>query len=400
MSSIALISKYALAPNSGTSSRLYELSKIFLEEFETVELITSLSCGHNLDLSEYKEFDKFYFKKCEKKINHIILKGPKINYGLNLKRVYTWVQFEIELYRYLKNKKYKMVFISSLSLFTTLNGFILKKRGSIFIFDIRDIWPLTIKEINPVLNIFSYLPLKIFEIIGLKYSDKIVSGLYNFDHYLRDYHPKYLEKYIYLPQIIKVNSSQFSNKHRAKKDLVNLCYCGTMGKVNGINDFLILLSTINIPNKIKFYFIGKGIEYKKLKTSFESNSIKFLPHMKEEDLSFFMTEKNAIGLHFIRDLNIYKYGLTPNKWRFYHENGIPIMVFSNNPTIINDNTGYAYKFNKAGVDLFINDFYSNQFSAENRYSRMMNLNEYLKKKMNIESQIRILLSKTLLKSNK
>ena len=64
-------------------------------------------------------------------------------------RILSWIDFEIKLWLMPKNilPKPDIVIVSSLSLFTILNGYCLKKRfGCKLVFEIRDIWPLTIIE--------------------------------------------------------------------------------------------------------------------------------------------------------------------------------------------------------------------------------------------------------------
>src|SRR5690606_15081156 len=71
----------------------------------------------------------------------------KYNSAKSFKRILSWLHFEWRLLRLPKQQfpKPDTIIVSSLSLLTIINGLILKKRYRCrLIFEIRDIWPLTI----------------------------------------------------------------------------------------------------------------------------------------------------------------------------------------------------------------------------------------------------------------
>ncbi len=256
---IAVISKYGLSPSAGQNNRIFEICQSFLEISDVYDLtlITSISCGYEYDLSNYDS--KFYYYESNKgEIKHILLKGPIINLGFNYKRIFSWIIFELFLFFYLFNQKFNVLWVSSLSLLTILNGIFFKKlNNSKLIFEIRDIWPQSLIEITGKESVFTYILRKI-ELFGYYKSDFIVSPLYNLSEYLEKINSKLKCKFHYIAQ--NVSNSFERPRSISVSDKLGICYAGSFGRANSVEEFLKLISSKIIDKKVVFYLIGKGTD--------------------------------------------------------------------------------------------------------------------------------------------
>lgn len=181
---ILYISKYAAVPVSGHPTRQYFFSKCLAEFGNSVMLIYSNSNGlqHNgQDSSELtQEIDGYLLIQK--------LKGPSIALGMNLKRIWSWMFFEYQIFknlRRIKDFQPDIIIVSSLSILTFLSGVYLKKLlKRPLVLEVRDLYPLTLIEIggfskyNPIVQI-----LGVIEKYGYKNADLILSTLENTRNY-------------------------------------------------------------------------------------------------------------------------------------------------------------------------------------------------------------------------
>ena len=387
---IAVISKYGLSPSSGQNNRIFEICQSFLKisDAYNLTLITSISCGYKYDLSDYDS--KFYYYESNKgEIKHILLKGPINSLGFNFKRIFSWIVFELFLFFYLINKKFNILWISSLSLLTILNGIFFKKIfKSKLIFEIRDIWPQSIIEITGKKSVFTFLLRKI-ELFGYHNSDFIVSPLFNLSEYLEKINPKFKSKFNYIAQDIS-NSYEFP-RPISNSDKLGICYAGSFGKANSIEEFLKLINSEIIDKKIVFYFIGKGLDFHRLKSTYSNTQFIFKEYMPPKDLQLFLKNNCNIGIQFIPNRPIYHYGISPNKWNTYHKSGLAIFTFSFMKNNLLDlyNAGINFEFNEQGVNKFVKKLNDNDLDINKYHSNFCKLTE-----------VKFSLQKDLIKLNK
>jgi hypothetical protein len=386
---IAVISKYGLSPSSGQNNRIFEICQSFLEisDVYNITLISSISCGYQYDLSAYDS--KFYYYESNiDGIKHILLKGPIISLGFNFKRILSWIIFELFLFFYLSHRKFNILWVSSLSLLTILNGIFFKKIfNSKLIFEVRDIWPQSIIEISNRKSGFTHLLSKI-ELFGYVKTDFIVSPLFNFSEYLEKLNPEFKKKFHYIAQ--NISSSYELPRPISNSNKLGICYAGSFGKANSIEQFLKLVSNYKIDEKIVFFFIGKGIDFKRLKSVYSNSQYIFKDYMHSEDLQLFLRKNCNIGIQFIPNRSIYQYGISPNKWNSYHKSGLAIFTFSflKNDLLTQYNAGINFEFNEKGIIMFIKKLHSNvidtekyhsnfSFLAKEKFSLKKDLNQFI-----------------------
>ena len=332
------ISKYALSPDQGGPSRQFLLSKYFGSKGYKTCLISSNSNGFSFlkfkgayKLTEYSNF------------KHYILNGTKINLGFNIRRIYSWIEFEYRLIRFLRNKNITnndVVIVSSLSLLTFLSGIYLKRKHGIkLIAEVRDIWPQTLidfknfSKYNPVILLLSAI-----EKSAYKKADFIVGTMGNLGEHIKITAAGNEQKFRYIPMGFdeSVLEEDYDNSPLHTDEFI-VGYAGTIGLANKID--LILESAILLRNnkKIKFKLLGDGVLKEHYMVKYGSlPNVEFLPRVKKNKVGRFLS-KCSILVNPWEDNALYKYGISPNKWIDYMYAAKPIIVpFNGFKNIINE----------------------------------------------------------------
>ena len=141
--SMLVVSKYAALPDIGSNPRWYELALILESSGTEVTVLTSDSNHISLmpPLSVSVQ-DISIGGICYK-----VIRTAKYRHTASIARVISWFDFDFKLFHNFRHMTPDVVVISSLSLTSIIFGIYLKWRhGSRLVFEIRDIWPLTMIE--------------------------------------------------------------------------------------------------------------------------------------------------------------------------------------------------------------------------------------------------------------
>ena len=142
------VSKYAKTPSTGLPTRQFFLCKSFAKYGVETTLVLSKSNG-----CRYKRF--WGLKRLEESygVNCVLLNGPSITLGLTIKRVFSWILFEVNFWIFclsVKRREYPDILVaSSLSLLTFMTASFAKRKFNCkLILEIRDIWPESLSEMT------------------------------------------------------------------------------------------------------------------------------------------------------------------------------------------------------------------------------------------------------------
>ena len=341
------VSKYAETSLNSNASRQYMLSKAFVKEGGDVSLIYSRSNGkwHNSYFSFYKCFT-------HEGVNCVEINGPLLkSLGVSFLRIFSWFLFELNFSIYLITRSVKhrpdIVIVSSLSLLSFFTVGVLKKIFKYkMVVEVRDIWPDTIIEMKKVSekNIDIKF-LRWIENYGYQKADLFFSPIPLLDVYLRTKLKKPF-KFICITQGFD-NETVFKSTCRYEmsfnSEYFNVCYAGSIGAVNYIDE---LLSAANLlrDKKIRFIILGEGPEKRKLIEKYKDNkNIIFLNAVSREEVIPIISKADLL-VNLWGKLNIYQYGVSPNKWIDYMLSGCPILVAYN---------GYRSMINEADCGFFV-----------------------------------------------
>lgn len=314
------ISKYASPPKySKWPARLFFLSKEFIKQGHDVTLFTS-------DATHLGSFPK-----TRKKYNFEIIDGipvywfktRKYQKTASFSRVLSWLDFEWLLFRFKRKlvNKPDVVIISSLSIFSILYGFFLKRKYDAFlVFEIRDIWPLTMTEEG---GFSKYHPLVILigmiEKFGYKVADLVVGTMPRLDlhvknrlGYSRPFHcsPLGFNANDYSENFLE-EESKFEHLFPQNKMIIG--YAGSIGITNALEPFISAIKMLDTNPYIHFMIVGSG----DLKESFEHDlfgckNVTFLPRIEQNDVKYFLSRCDVLYLS-TKYSKVWDYGQSMNK---------------------------------------------------------------------------------------
>ena len=321
---IWIINEYAGTPEYGMEFRHYYLAKELVKAGYTTTII-SASYSHL--------FQNFPKKKMES-IDGIEYLWIKIfNYGMsnNKKRVLKWFLFMSKLFFLpLKLKKPDIIIMSSIAPFSIFPAYILAKiyRAKL-IFEVKDIWPLSLIEIggfkvsHPLIKLMSFA-----EKFALKKADIIVSNLQNYGEHINNLGInrkfKWISNGIDLQEIKNVELLDNTLIKKIPTDKFIVGYTGSIGMANALESFLESAILLEDRKDIVFIIVGKGTEKKSLKEKFESDNILFIDAIDKKQIQSMLGYFDVCFLGWNKE-NLYKYGTSPNKLFDYMYSATPII---------------------------------------------------------------------------
>lgn len=336
------ISKYAAIPPYGTGARLFYLAKEFAKLGHKATLITS-DANH---LAKFPETDQVCNYEEKEGVAVYWLKTKKYKKSFSVARVLSWLDFERRLFGFNISRldKPDAVIISSLSIFSIIYGLYLKKRYKAFlVFEIRDIWPLTMTEeggfsqYHPLVILIGFL-----EKIGYKYADLIVGTMPRLDLHVRN-RLGYERPFLCSPlgfdedsyQKGDIDKNPFDGIFPSGKVIVG--YSGSMGLTNALDEFINVIEQLKDNSNLHFMLVGGG----DLKQVFEEKlshcgNVTFLPRIQQSDVKFFLDKCDIVYLS-TKDSIVWDYGQSMNKVVEYMLAGKPIVAsYRGHPSMINE----------------------------------------------------------------
>ena len=339
MKKILIITSYAPTKNEGFESRTSCIAQEFVKKSFNVTVITSNS-NH---LSSYK---KTKLKIQEYVYNGVVFKilnTLKYKKTISLKRILSWFDFEFKLFFNLKKiiaDKPDIIIVSSLSILTILNGFILRSRypNSKLIFEIRDIWPLTLIEEGGYSRFHpAVLFLGMIEKAGYIYSDAIVGTMPNLVEHVKKITNNrvknvfcipfgvYPEDYLLDDNSIK-ESLELKNFRKNTNSRFTVGYAGSIGLSNGLETFIKVIKDLNQNNELNFVLLGDG-DYKIRYQNELSNcsNVFFTGRVEREHVKYYL---DCCDVLFISTLpsKVWDFGWSLNKMIDYMISSKPIIA--------------------------------------------------------------------------
>lgn len=342
---IWIISKYASSLEVGFESRLFALARRFSNKGNFVAIISSDS-NH---FGNYPAYENTYNFEKLGKLNLLRIRTFKYLKTVSLQRIISWIDFEIKLFfAPLKPfNKPDVIIVSSLSLITILNGVRLKyKFGAKLIFEIRDIWPLTIieeggyKPWNPFV-----LLLSVIEKYGYINSDLIVGTMPNLNEHINNVLGQNKKKCVCVPfgfdanffSSVKVDPEKFLDDYKIPKGKFIIGYAGSIGISNGLQAFVDCAKIMVDDERFVFTLLGDGDSKSNyLNQTSGYNNIYFIPKVNREDVASYLTICNVLYFSSLKS-SIWNFGWSPNKLIDYMMSGKPVLAsYSGHQSMINE----------------------------------------------------------------
>ena len=346
---IWFISKYCKpAKKKLAGSRGWYLIKEFSNKGCQTILISSVLRNKNKKINSKLKFENY--KKDGVRI--ILLKTLNYPIRKSIKRILSWLDFEWKLFFLDKSilPKPDVIIISSLSILTILNGIFLKKKFNCkLVFEIRDIWPLTLVEEgnfsqkNPFI-IF----LKFIEKFGYKKADFIVGTMPNLKLHVKNilgYSKSVHCIPMGVPDNLLKNKEDISSEYIQKylnPNFFNILYAGSIGISNALDTFFKTAEILLGNPKIRFVIVGDGYLRENYRKKYKhlSNLI-FAPKVQKNKVQSLLSYANVLYFATFKS-KVWKYGQSLNKLIDYMISAKPIIAsYSGYPTMINEaNCGF------------------------------------------------------------
>lgn len=276
------------------------------------------------------------------------LKTFKYKKAKSLRRVLGWLHFEWNLFFFPKKQlpKPDTVIVSSLSLLTIFNGLVLKKKYKCkLLFEVRDIWPLTIVEEgehfsynNPLVKI-----LGLIEKLAYKKADHIIGTMPNLGEHVKNI-LGYDKPTTCIPMGVEPQnfsnptplSEEYINTY-LKKDGFKIFYSGTIGISNALEIFFEAARHFNDNPNIHFILLGNGSLKEEYQKKFgHLRSITFAPRVNRDQVQEVLSHADVLYFSTFPS-KVWQYGQSLTKITDYMLAGKPILAsYSGYPSMINE----------------------------------------------------------------
>lgn len=345
------ISKYLSPPSkSGVGSRGFHI----MEEMKSQGVETLIITSDSNHLIEAPKLKTTYYTETISGISILWIKTYKFTIAKSFKRMISWVDFEFKLL-FLNKKRLPRpdaIIVSSLSLFTIINGYLLKKKFNCkLVFEIRDIWPLTIVEEGGYSqnNLFVRC-LGLIEKFGYKKADLIVGTMPNLGEHVRNI-LGYSKKTICIP--MGYNESSIRSQQDVSEEYVKenfphnkfiVAHAGTIGITNALDTFFECAESMVDHQNIHFLMIGDGA----LKSYYQEkyanlNNLTFAPKVSKYEVQSALSHCDLLFFS-VHKSKVWDYGQSLNKIIDYMFAGKPIVA---------SYTGFQSMINEAESGKFV-----------------------------------------------
>lgn len=353
---ITIINQYIGSPYHGMEYRHYYLAKNLIEQGYAVTLV---SASYSHLFSNPPEIEGDFKKEIIDDIEYIWIRTPKYRSSKSIGRVWNMLYFARALRKIDKEISRSHIIVSSPSLFPVRFGYkMAKKFGAKLLFEVRDIWPLTLVEIsglsaiNPIV-----IYMRFYEKFAYKHSSKVISLLPTAKEYFENSGMD-RKKFVYLPNGIEMQKGVSvllakSVMEKIPKDKFIVAYTGTVGIANNLDYLIDAAEALRENSDIHFIILGQGGEKERLLKKVENlklTNVTFLGPISKMQVSSFL---DVIDVAFISLLpeKIFRYGVSPNKVFDYMYAKKPIIwaIEAGNNLVDEANCGLSVSLNDVNV---------------------------------------------------
>lgn len=319
---IWIINQYANTPTTGAGGRHYYFARELAKRGYKVYLIMA-SFTHWLRTPPLVS-SSFQIEQ-ENGIHIVWVRMPIYNGAQDKKRIRNWFIFAVKLRDLLRKipDRPNVILYSSLSLVGFLGAsYLAKKLGVRLVFEVRDIWPLSLVELggysikHPFVRVLQWI-----EDRAYKESDAIISNLkYAVEHIVDRGGDR--DKFVWIPNgfsLDEVSESEVVSPDvlaLIPKDKFLVGYTGAVGTANAL-DTLIGAAIVLADShpRIVFVIVGEGQyknELQKRVLSHELQNVIFIDPIPKKQIQniLYLFDALYIGL---KNTPLFHFGVSPNK---------------------------------------------------------------------------------------
>ena len=331
---IWFIDDYAGSPFHGMEYRHYYMAKS-LQKMGKKSLIISASYSHQLNIFPPIRDKPYLFEKVDL-LNYLWLKVINYGKGNSKKRILKWFQFGIKLLTIKKitHSKPDIIICSCSAPFLIFPCYYLAKRyNAKLIFQVKDLWPLTLMEIggyspyNPLI----YLMQKSINFAFQK-SDIVVSLLPHVNRYIeeqgiKNYNFEYLPNGIFLEEVENALPLNKETRSKIPSDKFIIGYAGAMGLGDNLDKLIELANQLKEYKQIHIVLVGKGLYKETIKKRIDElklDNISLLESIPKREIQTLLKYFDVCYIGW-KEKKIYNYGISANKIFDYMYSKKPIL---------------------------------------------------------------------------
>lgn len=327
---IWILNHHALTPDMSGGTRHYDFAKELVSRGHKVTIIAS-----SFHYSKYKEMKEYkstnYLLENIDGIDFIWFKTPPYK-GNGISRVLNMLSYSYKacsIIPKLNLEKPDIILGSSVHLFAVFSAYKLsKKYKTPFIMEVRDLWPKTLIDMgiskwHPFILLLGWLEKYLY-----KKADKIITLLPKAHTYIEKLGID-RSKIVWISNGTSMKSTNLESDILNKK-LFNILYTGTHGVANDLSILIEVAKKLKDNNLFHFTLLGDGPEKSSLEIKakqYKLNNITFLSSVPKTEVSSYLNSADLLYVG-LKDLPLYRYGMSMNKVFDYMNSKKPILFVS------------------------------------------------------------------------
>lgn len=330
---IWIVHQYASTPETGMGGRHFYLAQELAKQGHKVYVIAS-SANHLLH-SQPKLTGDITFEPVAG-FTFVWVNIPAYSEAHSKQRALNWFLFPWRIQKLAKliADKPDAVLCSSPSPIAFLGAQRLaKKFKAKLVFEVRDIWPLTLTEIggyspkHPFIRLMQWVENKAY-----KDSDRVVSNLKNSVEHMVE-HGLQKDKFTWVANGFSLDEVNQNTplapevKESLPKDKFIIGYTGTLGVANSLDTLLEAAELLKEQKDIAFVLVGRGKEKVQLQASVKEkqlSNVTFIDPIPKVQIQAMLAEFDACFIGWLKD-ELYRFGIGANKIPEYLYSGKPII---------------------------------------------------------------------------
>lgn len=328
------INQYSSTPETAMGGRHYYIAQALAERGHQVYVIAG-SYSHLLH--QPKKFKGRYFvEDISPNFSFLWINLPEYKEAHSRQRVLNWFKFSLLLRNITEIIPIKpdVILYSSPSLVGWFGArHLVNKLKVPFVFEVRDIWPLTLMELggyspkHPFIRFLQWI-----EDRAYRQADFVFSNLFNAIEHMQT-RGLDKKKFHWIPNGISL--SEVMNKEPLSSNILNqipkdkfiVGYTGTVGVANSIDTLIEAANILAQQKDIHFVLVGSGkekVELTQKAIGLGLTNITFIAPIPKKQIQSMLSEFDVCYIGW-RKNSLYRFGIAPNK--------LPEYFFSEKPVI-------------------------------------------------------------------
>ncbi|MEQ9544800.1 MAG: glycosyltransferase family 4 protein [Marinobacter sp.] len=331
---IWIINQYASTPDYGYAGRHYYLGRELAKRGFRVYLIAS--AGHHLFREKPPLDAPFRLEEQVEGFSVAWVRMPEYSQAHSKGRILGWFLFPWRIQRLARviPEAPDVVVCSSPSLLSFLGAKRLARKFAVkLIFEVRDIWPLTLTDIGGYSKRHPFIRLlQRVEDKAYRDSDRVISNLKNAVEHMVS-RGMQSEKFAWIPNGFSLNEVNMGvplnrgSLDQLPKGKFLVGYTGTLGLANALDTLIKAAGNLKEYKDIAFVIVGRGKEklpLQELAAEKGGGNVYFVDPIPKVEIPAMLAKFDACYIGWLND-ELYRFGIGANKIPEYLYSGKPVI---------------------------------------------------------------------------